>query len=294
MNHDELRRAIEQSDAGWEIADEPIDAESKLGYLPSEGVPPLDEQERLGAELAEEEALGAAPPTYPPTYDGRRYATPIRDQGNCGSCVAFAACATVESTMGVEQHKHMDLSEAYLFYCVAEGQQGRRCDGPQGGWYPKKALDVFTGKGVPDVSQFPYRAGDQKCNVKQGWQSHAVKIARWAPLNRPAQMKEWIAKHGAAVGSMKVYEDFQLYDGGIYRYVAGKALGGHAVCVVGYNDPEGCWLIKNSWGKRWGDHGYVRIAYGQCGIDSGMLGVEGVKLPAAAFREEAGAVPIKA
>jgi C1A family cysteine protease len=298
MNQDDLRRAIEESGAEWEVAEEPVEAESMLGYLPSEGVPPIEEQEQLAASMAEE-ALGAArPPTYPPKHDwrnvrGRRYITPVRDQADCGSCVSFAACATVEGTLAVEKQLQIDLSEAYLFYCVA-AKQGRRCGGEMGGWYPKKALEAIKDGGVPDEACFPYRPGDQRCAVINNWQRRAVKIAEWTPLHRPAEMKQWIAKRGPVMGSMQVYEDFQIYAGGIYKYAAGDALGGHAISVVGYNEPERYWVIKNSWGPDWGESGFCRIGYGQVGIDSGMLGARGVILPRAAYREQAGAVPMEA
>ena len=300
MNHDELRRAIRDSGAEWELAREPTDVSKKLGYLPSEGVPPIEEQERIAHRMAREEPPAAGVrPSYPPKHDlrnvnGRRYVTAIRDQGECGSCVAFAACATVEGTLAVEKQLQIDLSEAYLFYCVAEAKQGRRCGGPKMGWYPKKALQAIAGAGVPDEACFPYSAGDRNCGAINNWQRRAVKIAEWTPLDRPAQMKQWIATRGPAIGSMQVYEDFQMYGGGIYRYAAGDKVGGHAVCVVGYNDPDRYWIIKNSWSTGWGEDGFARIAYGQVGIDSGMLGARRVVLPHAAYREQAGAVPIEA
>ena len=78
---------------------------------------------------------------------------------------------------------------------------------------------------------------------------------------------------------MKVYEDFQHYVGGVYRHVAGGVLGGHCISLVGYDDGEGFWIAKNSWSASWGEQGFFRIAYGQCAIDSGALGVEGVQTP---------------
>ena len=54
-----------------------------------------------------------------------------------------------------------------------------------------------------------------------------------------------------------------MYDG-----VSGYA-GGHEVAVVGYNDTGSYWIAKNSWGSGWGDAGFFKIAYGQCGFMSG-------------------------
>lgn len=283
MDPSELREAIERAKGvDWEVTEEAIDAGARLGYLPSRGVPPLDEQVALAAQAAAAPPPG--PPSYPSAVDLRTSGmiTPIRDQGQCGSCVAFGSCAAVEGTARVESGNaglDIDLSEAYLFYCKA-AEEGRTCGGPTGGWYPKAALDVFSqAGGVPDEGCFPYSAGDQPCRACEDWQGRATTIAAWKPLDTPAEMKEWIATHGPVVASMVVYEDFQHYRGGIYSHVSGEELGGHCICIVGYDDERECWIGKNSWNTGWGEEGFFWIAYGQCGIDSGMLGVEGVRTP---------------
>ena len=276
MNLRDLLRALDKADVGWEAASSRTDA--GLGYLPSEGVPSIEEQERLARSARHEapDLLGA--PEYPRRYDGRGTLTPIRDQGTCGSCVAFAACAAVEGTARRETGAVLDLSEAYLFYCVA-ASEGRRCSGKKLGWYPKRALEAVKTGGVPDARSFLYRSGDQRCSVAPDWKKRAVKVRNWGALQTPADMKRWIATRGPAVGSIQVYEDFQLYAGGVYEYVAGDKVGGHAVCVVGYDDEQHYWIVKNSWGIGWGEDGFCRIAYGQVGIDSGMLGLHGVRVP---------------
>jgi C1A family cysteine protease len=283
MDARELREAVERAEnVEWAVAEKP--AEAGLGYLPSRGVPPLEEQVALAARAA---AAPPPEPSYPPAVDlratpGGNMITPIRDQAACGSCVAFGSCAAVEGTLKVETGNaelEPDLSEAFLFYCRA-AEEERRCDGPNGGWYPKAALDVFSEKGgVPDEECFPYTAGDQPCNGCGDWESRATTIAAWQPLNTPAEMKAWLAEHGPIVASMLVYEDFFHYAGGVYRHVTGGEEGGHCICIVGYDDEGEYWIAKNSWNTGWGEDGFFRIAYGECGIDSGALGVEGVRAP---------------
>jgi C1A family cysteine protease len=285
MKADELRSAIDsREDVEWDVAEEAVEAESRLGYLPSEGVPPLEEQEALAAQAA---AASPPPaPSYPPAVDLRAtdrgsMVGPVRDQGSCGSCVAFGSCAAVEGTLRVERGEpglEVDLSEAHLFYCAAAAQ-GRTCGGPTGGWFPKAALDVFAQQGVPDEACFPYTPGDQACASCTDWEARATRIAAWQPLHSPPEMKQWLANHGPIVGSMVVYQDFQYYAGGVYRHVSGNQLGGHCVCIVGYDDEAGYWICQNSWGGGWGEGGFFRIAYGECAIDSGALGVEGVRTP---------------
>jgi len=278
MNVDELREEMERQGVEWEIREEPLEAEQRLGYMPSQGAPSLEEQEEIARRLAEEAAAETKPPDYPERRDLRDdgYVTDVKDQKSCGSCVAFGSCAAVEGTFQFEQKKSdtgIDLSEAELFYCAAK-EEGFGCED---GRYPKRALSVFKAQGVPPESVFPYSPGDQDCQAPaEDWQDQAVKISEWEKLLTPADIKKWISEHGPAVASLTVYEDFQHYGGGIYKHVAGRNLGGHCVCAVGYDDNEGYWIVKNSWNTGWGEEGFFRIAYGEVGIDSAMLGVQGV------------------
>jgi Papain family cysteine protease/Repeat of unknown function (DUF5648) len=86
-------------------------------------------------------------------------------------------------------------------------------------------------------------------------------------------MKVWLSTKGALAACFTVYSDFFAYRSGVYRHVTGGLAGGHCVSIVGYDDAAGCWIAKNSWGAGWGDMGFFRIAYGQCGIDATMWGV---------------------
>ena len=68
--------------------------------------------------------------------------------------------------------------------------------------------------------------------------------------------------------TMAVYRDFSDYTSGVYEQTSGIFIGRHGVVIVSYNDNDACWICKNSWGSDWGEDGYFRIAYGECGIDS--------------------------
>ncbi|MDP9123347.1 MAG: peptidase C1, partial [Pseudomonadota bacterium] len=87
----------------------------------------------------------------------------------------------------------------------------------------------------------------------------------------------WLSTRGPLVTLMSVYEDFNYYSTGVYHYVSGSLEGGHAICVVGYDDPQQCWICKNSWNSTWGESGFFQIGYSECGIDATMYAVEGVK-----------------
>jgi hypothetical protein len=76
----------------------------------------------------------------------------------------------------------------------------------------------------------------------------------------PEEIKEALLERPIPT-SMTVFEDFLFYKSGVYHHVTGEALGGHAVLIVGYNDDEGYWIVKNSWGREWGEDGLFRVRY---------------------------------
>jgi len=208
--------------------------------------------------------------------NGRNFVTPVRDQSSCGSCVAFGTIAATESMLRISQNDpnaSVDLSEAQLFYCDACAQEHRNCDI---GWWPDNALHFMTDLGVADENCFPYNPGNQPCNVCQDWQTRSVKVTGWHTISDRNAMKDWVRNHGPLITCFTVYDDFFSYRSGVYHHVTGDAAGGHCVCVVGFEDNAQCWICKNSWGPGWGDSGFFRIAYGECGIDSEMWAVEGV------------------
>ena len=93
-----------------------------------------------------------------------------------------------------------------------------------------------------------------------------------------SERKAWLDEKGPLIAVFAVYKDFMEYRSGVYRYVSGNLLGYHAVCCVGYDDEQGCWICKNSWNTGWGESGFFRIGYGEVGIDTEfpMWSVNGV------------------
>jgi C1A family cysteine protease len=210
--------------------------------------------------------------------NGQNYVTAVKDQGGCGSCVAFGSIATAETALRVEQQTPslaIDLSEAQLFYCEGRAH-GRNCDN---GWWPDQALQCLANPGVADDPCFPYTPGDQNCNLCANWELRVTKVANFHKLSDHAAMKSWLSTHGALVTCFNVYDDFYSYRTGVYQHVLGDLAGGHCVSVIGYDDTAQCWICKNSWGSGWGDSGFFRIAYGQCGIDAEMWAVDGIVGP---------------
>jgi hypothetical protein len=296
-----LQAHLQQTGAKWRAGTTALSALSSaqrrahLGAVPPPGKPTLQEREQAAKAkyaAAQAPAAGAAVAAYPASVDlrdvnGSNYITPIEDQGNCGCCVAFGTTATVEATFQWQQrnpNSGVDLSEAQLYYCFAEAQEGRTCLGPNAGWWPDNALNAYQNSGIVDAACFPYTAGDQACNLCADWQSRLTKITGWHTLSSTADMKTWLSTRGPLSTCFSVYDDFMHYTGGIYTQTSTVLDGGHCVCVVGYDDNNGCWICKNSWGPNWGEGGFFRIAYGQCGIDAEMWAVEGVEAIMALYR----------
>jgi C1A family cysteine protease len=240
----QLKKTLIDVGARWESHD--AVEEHGLGYTPGPGDHSLVERE--GIALANHKQFMAfsavVAPAYPASLDWRNhngnFVTPIKDQKNCGSCVAFGSCATVEANVEIKQHKPglgLNLSEAHLFYCHVPGIPPGSCSG---GWYPDAALNVFQKRGVVDEKCFPYTPGDQPCKVCEDWQKRLTKISGWHKITATADMKNWIAKYGPVASCFTVYADFFAYKTGVYHHVSGAVQGGHCISVVGYDDVTRC------------------------------------------------------
>ena len=141
-----------------------------------------------------------------------------------------------------------------------------------------------------DESCYAYTGANEACNVCDGWENGLTKITGWHKLTDLSAMKEFVSTVGPVTACFTVYEDFyHHYAGGVYSYdatTAGNVIGGHCICIVGYDDSNSCWIAKNSWGTGWGENGYFRMSYGSCGLDAEMWAPEGIVDGAAGSRLE--------
>jgi C1A family cysteine protease len=267
-----------------------LQARTRTGYVPGPDDFSLEEAERVAVEghaasVAARAAGLPGGPAAPAAFDwrnraGLNYVTPIEDQGGCGSCVAFGAVAAVESLVRISRGTptaSVDLSEAHLWFCWGPSHGAGAC--PAGGWWPDAAYDGLK-QGIVDSACYPYTAANQACNLCPDWQNRLTKITGWHHLTSQADMKAFISTVGPVSACFTVYEDFYYhYTGGVYTYnaaTAGNVVGGHCICIVGYDDSQGCWIAKNQWGAGWGESGYFRMSYGSCGLDAQMWAPEGI------------------
>ncbi len=256
---DQIQASIEKNNAEW------IAAENSISQLTNEEMKTL-----LGAKREETDNLPDQKPTssnLPESYDWRNingvdYTTPIKNQEDCGSCVAFGTLSAFEVYLksNSDNFYDFDLSEGQLFFCG-----GGTCGS---GWLPKNALDRLKTTGVPPETCLPYDSKNTECDdACENWQKKVAKISNYRRANSIEGMKDAIVTHGPLVATFIVYEDFKYYNSGIYEHVWGSKLGGHCVSIVGYNDNPGYWICKNSWGTNWGEEGFFKIKYKECEIN---------------------------
>jgi len=215
--------------------------------------------------------------------------TPVKNQGNCGSCYAFAAVANIESRLLVEEGSTDDLSENSVKECnwYALNSLGGSCDG---GNYTKVA-SWLSKQGTVLESCDGYDASDVACETTCPYQKTLLdwRIISGDAVPNTNVLQSYIQAYGPVYTSLYAGPDdnptdpwgveFGGYDGSYVLYYAGTEEPNHAVLIVGWDDSlahaggTGAWIVKNSWGTSWGgtcgygtEGGYFTIAYGSASI----------------------------
>lgn len=203
--------------------------------------------------------------------------SPIKDQGGCGACWAFAAVAYIEN-LGTQN----DLSEQTLLSCSESG-------GCQGGFY-EQAMKFIQSKGISDETCYPYTQQNGNCSNMCSNPSYKEKIMTvsnilWG-IATVDQLKAQL-QNGPLVVAMKIpfdntFDGVPGYQGGVYHYSGGliPETRGHAILLVGYDDNQKCFKAKNSWGNGWGENGYFRISYDDLTneVQFGSYAINGVEV----------------
>jgi len=205
--------------------------------------------------------------TYPTRFDWRdsNVVTPVKDQGQCGSCWDFCAVASLEAMVKRYGEVVMDLSEQQVLSCKT---QGYGCDGAN----PDLAYQLFQSPGAAKEECMPYQARDDIPCTQNSCQKWA-KISNYATVaNNVNTIKDAILTHGPVSSLFAACDTFDSYTGGCYDYPCFTT--NHCVAIIGWDDTicggQGAWIVKNSWGTGWGMNGFFYVKWGVASVGSGV------------------------
>lgn len=249
----EVQAAIQKKGARWTAGETTVSGSPEdWKYLVGLNFEPVN------AEPIELVAAAELPAALDWRDTNGNFVTTPKNQKKCGSCWAFSMTGGLESYTLLKTNTpgaDLDLSEQVMVSCSGAGS----CNGG------RLSAGFLQKTGLPLESVYPYTATDGACaTAEAGWQADARKIGAWGSVSQNLNtIKTALIKYGPLPIAYMVYEDFMLYKSGIYSYTTGKKLGGHAVLLVGYNDAEQYFIVKNSWSPAWGEQGFFRIAYSE-------------------------------
>jgi len=190
--------------------------------------------------------------------------SPVKDQGYCGSCWAFASTAVIESAVAKESGLLFDLSVQQIAMCSPNPQSCGGTGGCQGATAEIAFDYVAKSAGLYQEYQYPYLSytgKDAECNAALGGRPKAT-ISGFVQL--PENNYTALMNAIATVGPIAVSVDasWSGYESGIWTQTPPQPDIDHAVTLVGYGEESGqkYWLIRNSWSPSWGEKGYIRIA----------------------------------
>ncbi|KAH7707000.1 cathepsin L-like protein [Aphelenchoides avenae] len=217
----------------------PLDFEATRSKKNESIVPPLRRNKRQ---------------TIPSSFDYRvqKWVSPVRDQGQCGSCWAFATVALEECThMRAYGFTH-DLSEQILVDCTPAPNYG--CGG---GWVNVAFDYIRNNNGMTYESYYPYAATQTSCHTTP---------------TQFADIAYYVYNYGAVAFYFQVPTAFYYYTGGIFDVPSCSGSGLHEMVIVGY--AADYWIVKNSWGTGFGNGGFVYFRRGKnlCNMQAQLIG----------------------
>jgi cathepsin B len=236
----------------------------------------------------------------------------VRDQSNCGSCWAFGSTEAFNDRYCIATGDSKTLLSPEDTAACCKGfkcAMSMGCNGgqPSGAWNWFHKVGVSTGGDWSDVGTGttckPYTmescahhtappAGMKSCTDVPSYTTPACKDECQSGYSIPYEkdkhfasssysvkgiqnIQKEIMEYGTVSVAMTVYEDFEAYTSGVYQHVTGRALGGHAIKMIGWGTEDGVdyWICTNSWNDTWGEKGSFRILRGvdECGIENNVV-----------------------
>jgi len=203
----------------------------------------------------------ARPPATVDHRDGG-LVTPVKDQGQCGSCWAFSTTGAIEGLWAKKTGDLVSLSEQQLVDCsAAQGDHG--CNGGMMDF----AFEYVMLNGICSEADYPYQAQRESCAACNT--AAEVTGCYDVPTQNAKVMMQAVAMQPVSIAIEADQPSFRFYESGVYDDPGCGSNLDHGVLVVGYT--EDAWIVKNSWGPSWGDGGYIYLSRantqeGQCGL----------------------------
>jgi len=193
--------------------------------------------------------------------------TPVKNQGQCGSCWSFSATGAMEGAYKLSGHDLTSFSEQQLVDC---DKQSQGCNGGLMDF----AFTYIEANAADTESSYPYTGRDGSCNTSISGVAKLTGFSDVTP-NDPVALQAALAVGPVAIAVDAASLGWQLYHGGILKRFCGTSLD-HGVLAVGYGTEKGqdFWIVKNSWGASWGEKGYLRIARDMSKKAAGVCGLQ--------------------
>ncbi|CAL9154188.1 unnamed protein product [Musa hybrid cultivar] len=219
----------------------------------------------------------------PSSFDWRNKGavTDVKMQGVCGSCWAFSTTGTVEGANYVATGKLVSLSEQQLIDCdhTCDAVEKDECNnGCSGGLMTNAYNYLMQSGGLEEEKSYPYTGRQGECKFDKNKIAVSVTNFTVIPLDEEQIIANLVHRGPLAVGLNAAF--MQTYVRGVScPLICPRRWINHGVLLVGYGARgysilrlgyRPYWIIKNSWGKQWGEQGYYRLCRGHniCGIDS--------------------------
>lgn len=286
----ELVNAINAGNFGWTATADNFfkdvsvtDAAKYAGTI----IPPTIEEDD---EFFEESNIEMTRSTLPERFDAREQwpdcMCPIRNQGECGSCWAFATTTVLSEILCIKRRTQglVVLSPQYLV-----ATSGTKCNGNQisngvsmlrSGVVSEscRPYDITAVSSIKNIRNQCVDPGE-RFTLYRSSSGDKLKYSSKQFEQTVATIKGQIITNGPVVATMTVFRCFYTYKTGVYRQSDNTLVGGHAVTILGWgreninDEMVDYWICSNSWSEGWGEEGYFKIRMGECGIEKNVYAI---------------------